>query len=144
MKWIKNKYGENLRVTRIGQKGYLQTIEHALEAGDTVLIENLEESMDPVLGPLLGREVIKKGRFIKIGDKECEYNPKFRLILHTKLANPHYQPELQAQATLINFTVTRDGLEDQMNQELIWSSQNILPFGGSKEIIEVTFQRLRT
>nr|XP_027809857.1 dynein heavy chain 9, axonemal [Marmota flaviventris] len=114
IKWIKTKYGEDLRVTQIGQKGYLQTIEHALEAGDVVLIENLEESIDPVLGPLLGREVIKKGRFIKIGDKECEYNPKFRLILHTKLANPHYQPELQAQATLINFTVTRDGLEDQL------------------------------
>uniref|UniRef100_A0A2K5EHB9 Dynein axonemal heavy chain 9 n=1 Tax=Aotus nancymaae TaxID=37293 RepID=A0A2K5EHB9_AOTNA len=114
IKWIKNKYGEDLRVTQIGQKGYLQTIEHALEAGDAVLIENLEESIDPVLGPLLGREVIKKGRFIKIGDKECEYNPRFRLILHTKLANPHYQPELQAQATLINFTVTRDGLEDQL------------------------------
>nr|XP_023509291.1 dynein heavy chain 9, axonemal isoform X13 [Equus caballus] len=114
IKWIKNKYGEDLQVTQIGQKGYLQTIEHALEAGDVVLIENLEESIDPVLGPLLGREVIKKGRFIKIGDKECEYNPNFRLILHTKLANPHYQPELQAQATLINFTVTRDGLEDQL------------------------------
>ncbi|XP_035888860.1 dynein heavy chain 9, axonemal isoform X2 [Phyllostomus discolor] len=114
IKWVKNKYGEDLRVTQIGQKGYLQTIERALEAGDVVLIENLEESIDPILGPLLGREVIKKGRFIKIGDKECEYNPKFRLILHTKLANPHYQPELQAQATLINFTVTRDGLEDQL------------------------------
>ncbi|XP_077748747.1 dynein axonemal heavy chain 9 isoform X2 [Canis aureus] len=113
-RWIKTKYGENLRVTQIGQKGYLQTIERALEAGDVVLIENLEESIDPVLGPLLGREVIKKGRFIKIGDKECEYNPKFRLILHTKLANPHYQPEMQAQATLINFTVTQDGLEDQL------------------------------
>uniref|UniRef100_A0A8C9J5L0 Dynein axonemal heavy chain 9 n=1 Tax=Piliocolobus tephrosceles TaxID=591936 RepID=A0A8C9J5L0_9PRIM len=114
IKWIKNKYGEDLQVTQIGQKGYLQIIEQALEAGAVVLIENLEESIDPVLGPLLGREVIKKGRFIKIGDKECEYNPKFRLILHTKLANPHYQPELQAQATLINFTVTRDGLEDQL------------------------------
>uniref|UniRef100_A0A8C5XER9 Dynein axonemal heavy chain 9 n=1 Tax=Microcebus murinus TaxID=30608 RepID=A0A8C5XER9_MICMU len=114
LKWVKNRYGEDLRVTQVGQKGYLQTIERALEAGDAVLIENLEESIDPVLGPLLGREVIKKGRFIKIGDKECDYNPKFRLILHTKLANPHYQPELQAQATLINFTVTRDGLEDQL------------------------------
>ncbi|XP_059938625.1 dynein axonemal heavy chain 9 isoform X2 [Mesoplodon densirostris] len=114
IKWIKNKYGEDLRVTQIGQKGYLQTVERALEAGEVLLIENLEESIDPVLGPLLGREGVKKGRFIKIGDKECEYNPKFRLILHTKLANPHYQPELQAQATLINFTVTRDGLEDQL------------------------------
>ncbi|KAM9424094.1 dynein axonemal heavy chain 9 isoform 2-T2 [Pholidichthys leucotaenia] len=114
IKWIKNKYGEALRVIRIGQKGYLDAIERTLAAGDVVLIENLEETLDPVLGPLLGRETIKKGRYIKIGDKECEYNPNFRLILHTKLASPHYQPELQAQCTLINFTVTRDGLEDQL------------------------------
>uniref|UniRef100_A0A8B9CLP9 Dynein axonemal heavy chain 9 n=1 Tax=Anser brachyrhynchus TaxID=132585 RepID=A0A8B9CLP9_9AVES len=114
IKWIKNKYGEDLRVIRIGQKGYLDTMERALAAGELVLIENLEESVDPVLGPLLGRETIKKGRYIKIGDKECEYNPAFRLILHTKLANPHFQPELQAQCTLINFTVTQDGLEDQL------------------------------
>uniref|UniRef100_A0A671VQH4 Dynein axonemal heavy chain 17 n=1 Tax=Sparus aurata TaxID=8175 RepID=A0A671VQH4_SPAAU len=114
IKWIKNKYGEDLRVIRIGQRGYLDAIERALAAGEVVLIENLEELVDPVLGPLLGRETIKKGRYIKIGDKECEYNPSFRLILHTKLASPHYQPELQAQCTLINFTVTRDGLEDQL------------------------------
>ncbi|NXY74435.1 DYH9 protein, partial [Glareola pratincola] len=114
IKWIKTKYGEDLRVIRIGQKGYLDTMERALAAGELVLIENLEESVDPVLGPLLGRETIKKGRCIKIGDKECDFNPAFRLILHTKLANPHFQPELQAQCTLINFTVTRDGLEDQL------------------------------
>ncbi|XP_034049709.1 dynein heavy chain 9, axonemal [Thalassophryne amazonica] len=114
IKWIKNKYGDDLRIIHIGKRGYLDAIERALAAGDVVLIENLEETLDPVLGPLLSGETIKKGRYIKIGDKECEYNPNFRLILHTKLANPHYQPELQAQCTLINFTVTRDGLEDQL------------------------------
>ncbi|XP_015248307.1 PREDICTED: dynein heavy chain 9, axonemal [Cyprinodon variegatus] len=114
IKWIKNKYGDDLRVIRIEQRGYLDCLERALGAGDVVLIENLAETVDPVLGPLLSRETIKKGRYIKIGDKECEYHPSFRLILHTKLANPHYQPELQAQCTLINFTVTRDGLEDQL------------------------------
>jgi len=57
---------------------------------------------------------LTQGRAIKLGDKEIEYNPNFRLILHTKLANPHYKPEMQAQTTLINFTVTRDGLEDQL------------------------------
>ena len=53
-------------------------------------------------------------RYIKLGDKEIEYHPNFRLILQTKLANPHYKPEMQAQTTLINFTVTREGLEDQL------------------------------
>ncbi|NXH48679.1 DYH9 protein, partial [Dicaeum eximium] len=113
-KWIKSTHGERLCVIRAGHNGYLETLEQALAAGDLVLIENLEESVDPVLGPLLGRETIKKGRYIKIGDKECALHPAFRLILHTKLANPHFQPELQAQCTLINFSVTRDGLEEQL------------------------------
>ncbi|XP_077869744.1 dynein beta chain, ciliary-like [Saccoglossus kowalevskii] len=119
IKWIKKKYGEDLRVVRLGQRGYLDTIERAISSGDTVLIENLEEDMDPVLDPVLGRNTIKKGRYIKIGDKEVEYNSDFRLILHTKLANPHYKPEMQAQTTLINFTVTKDGLEDQLLADVV-------------------------
>jgi len=39
--------------------------------------------------------VLPQGRAVKIGDKEVEYNSSFRLILHTKLANPHYKPEMQ-------------------------------------------------
>ncbi|XP_065078949.1 dynein beta chain, ciliary [Ochlerotatus camptorhynchus] len=119
IKWIKQKYGDILKVIRLGSKGYLEVLEKALAKGSTVLIENIGENVDPVLNPLLGRNLIKKGRAIKIGDKEVEYNHKFRLILHTKLANPHYQPEMQAQTTLINFTVTRDGLEDQLLAEVV-------------------------
>ena len=119
IKWIKNREGDELKVIRLGQKGYLEAIERAISNGDCVLIENLEEDMDPVLDPVIGRNTIKKGRAIKIGDKDVDYSPNFRLILHTKLANPHYKPELQAQCTLINFTVTRDGLEDQLLAEVV-------------------------
>lgn len=58
-------------------------------------------------------------RYIRIGDKECEFHENFRLLLHTKLANPHYKPELQAQTTLLNFTVTEDGLEAQLLAEVV-------------------------
>ncbi|KAM6202712.1 dynein axonemal heavy chain 11 isoform 2-T2 [Rhynchocyon petersi] len=119
IKWIKNKYGATLKVTNVGQKGFLNAIEMALAFGDVILIENLGETIDPVLDPLLGRNTIKKGKYIKIGDKECEFNKNFRLILHTKLANPHYKPELQAQTTLLNFTVTEDGLEAQLLAEVV-------------------------
>lgn len=39
-------------------------IEQALSSGETVLIENLPEKVDPVLEPLLGRNTIKRGRFV--------------------------------------------------------------------------------
>ncbi|XP_062336891.1 dynein axonemal heavy chain 11 [Osmerus eperlanus] len=119
IKWIKSRYGNRLKVVNLGQKGYVDVIEQAVVMGDPVLIENLEETMDPVIDPLLGRHTIKKGSCIKVGDKECFFHPAFRLILHTKLANPHYKPEIQAQTTLINFTVTRDGLEDQLLAQVV-------------------------
>ncbi|XP_068196033.1 dynein axonemal heavy chain 11 [Antennarius striatus] len=119
IKWIKSRCGSSLKVISLGQRGYVDVIEQAVVAGDTVLIENLAETVDPVIDPLLGRHTIKKGSCIKVGDKECFFHPSFRLILHTKLANPHYKPEIQAQTTLIDFTVTRDGLEDQLLAQVV-------------------------
>lgn len=98
----------------LNQKNYLDNIERAVINGLTVLIESIDETVDAVLDPLLSRAFIKKSKAIKIGDKEVDYHPNFRLILQTKMANPHYKPEMQAQTTLINFTVTRDGLEQQL------------------------------
>ncbi|XP_026835009.1 dynein beta chain, ciliary isoform X2 [Drosophila erecta] len=119
IKWVKAKYGTGLVVLRLSQRNYLDQVERAVSNGSVLLIENIGENIDPVLNPLLGRQLIKKGTVLKIGDREIDFNARFRLILHTKLANPHYKPEMQAQTTLINFTVTRDGLEDQLLAEVV-------------------------
>ena len=42
---------------------FLDTIERAVANGDCVLIENMGESIDAVLDPLIGRNTIKKGRY---------------------------------------------------------------------------------
>ncbi|XP_068613056.1 dynein axonemal heavy chain 11 [Brachionichthys hirsutus] len=119
IKWIRNLLGSELRVVQLGHEGYVDVIEQALACGKTILIENFPEKVDPVLEPLLGRNTIKKGRYILIGGKECEYNSDFQLIIHTKLANPHFPPELQAQTTLIDFTVTPGGLEEQLLGQVV-------------------------
>lgn len=41
---------------------YVDVIEQAVVTGEPVLIENLEETIDPIIDPLLGRHTIKKGR----------------------------------------------------------------------------------
>ncbi|XP_075982942.1 dynein beta chain, ciliary-like [Anticarsia gemmatalis] len=119
IKWIKSKYGDALVVIRLTQRNYLDRIERGVNNGNVVLLENIGETVDAVLDPLLGRVLIRKGKVLKIGDREIDYHPNFRLIIQTKLANPHYQPEMQAQCTLINFTVTRDGLEEQLLGEVV-------------------------
>jgi len=120
--WVKEKESRNnLQITRLTNKNMLQVMEKALENGWSVMIENLQETLDAVIGPIVGRQKIKKGRnfFVKVGDKEVEYHPNFKLILHTKLANPHFPPEVQAECTLINFMVTEDGLEDQLLAKVV-------------------------
>jgi len=115
--WIKTKEAKNnLLITRLGQKGMLDRLERCIENGEPVLIENIEETVDAVLGPIVGRQFFKKNRKlnVKLGDKEVEVSPNFKLFMHTKLMNPHYPPEIQAETTLVNFTVTEDGLEDQL------------------------------
>ena len=58
----------------------------------------------------------KSGRGFKVvlADKECEYAETFRFYMTTKLGNPHFTPELCAQVAVINFTVTMQGLEQQL------------------------------
>ncbi|KAI3381366.1 hypothetical protein SNEBB_008024 [Seison nebaliae] len=123
IKWIKSRYGDKLKVIRIGQRGYMEAIEYCVETGGTMLIEYIGETIEAVLDPLIGRNTVKKGKYIILGEKEIEYHSDFRLILQTKLANPHYKPEIQAQTTLLNFTVTKDGLEDQLLADVVASER---------------------
>jgi dynein heavy chain len=45
---------------------------------------------------------------------ETAVSDDFRLYLQTRLANPHYPPETQSEAALVNFAVTEEGLADQL------------------------------
>lgn len=92
----------------------IKILERCVEQGKPVLIENLGNAIDASVSPIYARQVITRGRtkIIKMGDKELTLDPKFNLFLHTKLSNPHYPPEIQAECALINFTVTESGLED--------------------------------
>ena len=117
IEWIRAKEkGRNLQIVRLGQKALLDKLKAALENGWALLIENLDETVDAILAPVIRRAGIKRGKkqFLKVGDTEVEWHPDFRLYLHTKLSNPHFPPEIQAETTLVNFTVTEKGLEDQL------------------------------
>jgi len=110
-----------LMVTKLSNPKFLKIIEVCLPAGNPVMIENIEEKLDPSLEPLLQKNIVKVSgqNSIKLGDTWTAINPDFKFFITTKLQNPHYLPEICIKVTLINFTVTPTGLEDQLLVDVV-------------------------
>ncbi|EDO28519.1 predicted protein, partial [Nematostella vectensis] len=63
----------------------------------------------------LGRAEKQSGStVIKLGDAIIPYHDDFKFYITTKLPNPHYTPEVSTKVTIVNFTLSQSGLEDQM------------------------------
>jgi len=115
-KWVKNENKGKVYITRFGQPNFLKMLESSIRNGFTLLIEDVQEDIDPVLDPVLKKIVRSIGgrKLLRLADQDLDWNDNFRLFMTTKLTNPHYMPELSVKVTLLNFTVTPKGLEDQL------------------------------
>ena len=60
-----------------------------------------------------------KQTFVNINKNQIEVNENFKLYIITQLPKPHYLPEICVALTLVNFTVTEEGLQDQMLNYLV-------------------------
>eukprot|EP00656_Telonema_subtile_P031899 TRINITY_DN3494_c0_g2_i1.p1 TRINITY_DN3494_c0_g2~~TRINITY_DN3494_c0_g2_i1.p1 ORF type:complete len:4527 (-),score=1335.50 TRINITY_DN3494_c0_g2_i1:103-13683(-) len=116
-KWVKKMEQENnLVIVDPKSNDLLRTFEHCIGFGTPVLMEDILLEVDPALEPVLGKQLLKRGAsfVIKVGDKEVDFNENFKFYLTTKLANPHYPPEVSTKTSIINFSVKQQGLEDQL------------------------------
>ncbi|RVE47759.1 hypothetical protein evm_007648 [Chilo suppressalis] len=116
-KWIKTMEKANdLQILKFTDGNYMKVIETCLEYGKPALIDCILEDVEAPLDPVLLKHTYMQGgkEFIALGENVIEYHPNFRLYMTTKLRNPHYLPEIFNKVTLINFALTKDGLEDQL------------------------------
>ena len=142
--WIKNREEQNmLKTTSLQDKYFRNHLEDCLSFGKPMLIENIEEVLDPVLDPVLEKRAIKKGKgyMIALADKECDFTPTFCLFATTRLPNPHFTPEMSAKVTVIDFTVTMAGLEDQLLAKLILKEKHELEEQRQQLVEEVASYR---
>merc|ERR1719393_953207 len=114
-KWVRMTWGDNLKVLRLNMS-YARDLENCIQFGNPVLLENIEETLDSILDPVLQKATFKQGtlEMIRLGDSTIEWSKDFKLYITTKLPNPHFPPEICVAVGILNFMATLDGLQDQM------------------------------
>ncbi|CAH8587314.1 unnamed protein product [Heterobilharzia americana] len=124
--WICHKEETNhLKIATFNDPDFLKQLELAIRYGIPFLFKDVDEYIDPVINNVLEKNI--KGdqnrAYVILGDKEVDYDPNFRLYLNTKLSNPQYGPDVFSKATVINYTVTMKGLEDQLLSVIVKSER---------------------
>jgi dynein heavy chain len=97
-------------------------VENCIKNGRPLLIEDIGETLDPGLAPVLSKNLVDQGAgrlALRMGNQDIDYDKDFKLYITTKLTNPHYLPEITINVTLVNFTVTVLGLEEQLLGDVV-------------------------
>jgi dynein heavy chain len=113
--WIKNKEkGPLFEILTFNTPNYIKRLENAISFGKSVLFEGIDEELDPMIDPVLEKNVFKVAGvdMLKLGDTDVQYSHDFRMFLTTRLSNPNYTPEIFGKTMIINFNVTMLGLRD--------------------------------
>ena len=121
-RWIRKMEEGKIKIVKQTDKDFGRNLETCLRDGYPLLIEDVGEVISPMLDPVLSKNLVEQspGRYtLRIGETEIEYDSKFKLYITTKLPNPHYLPEISIKVSLINFTVTMQGLEEQLLGDVV-------------------------
>ncbi len=134
LSWIQSKEAANLpswngqNLVNISDPKLKDKLEFCMGNGKSLLITGIEDEIDPMLDPVMVKQISRKGKkmFINVSDKVMDYDENFMMYFITRLPNPNFSPELQAKTTLIDFTVTLKGLEEQLLGKVIGREQRAL------------------
>ncbi|KAA6399562.1 MAG: putative Dynein heavy chain, partial [Streblomastix strix] len=121
-RWVKNLWKERgIRIVKPHDSTLMRTMENGVRVGVPVLLENAGETFEPALTPILNKSITRAGGrlTIRIGDQDVDYSEDFSLQITTTLPNPHYTAEISIATTIINFTVTPSGLDEQLLAETV-------------------------
>jgi len=118
VEWLKehlSQQGTTVEVTTAADERFSTIFELAVRFGK-VLIVNEVDKVDPVLYPILRKDLMSAGpkKTVQVGDKQIDWQDSFKLFLVTRDTNITLPPDAKSLITEVNFAITRSGLEGQL------------------------------
>lgn len=83
-----------------------------------VLFKDVDEFIDPIILEM-AEKMFEKDSTVKFGEKSIEIDVHFRLYLTCRFSNPKLSSMHFSRLKVIDFSVSREGLEDQLLSKLI-------------------------
>ncbi|EGC38132.1 cytoplasmic dynein heavy chain [Dictyostelium purpureum] len=121
MEFLMNQYADKkITKTSFLDSSFMKNLESSLRFGNPLLVQDVE-NIDPVLNPVLNKEIRKKGGrvLIRLGDQDVDFSPSFMIFLFTRDPTAHFTPDLCSRVTFVNFTVTPSSLQSQCLHEAL-------------------------
>jgi dynein heavy chain len=116
--WLKNQFdgAGTLTVTTQTDNQFKKLIEMAIDMGQTVSVEHIEEQIGSNLQSLMKKQVSKYGgqRMIQFCRKSYKYDQNFKLFVISSHPRPHFDVNITNHVTLLNFSVNVESLQAQM------------------------------
>lgn len=127
--WIKMMEKRNrLCVIRLNEPDSYRILENSIQFGLPVLLEKLKEDFDPSMEAVLQKQLFKQDGqdCVKLKDSVVEYSENFRLYITTELDNPRYTPEIAMVVNMVNFTMTKEGLDNRVSLKRYFTRNRIM------------------
>ena len=122
--WIKHRLSTEKNFESIfqGHAKFTMHLDLALRFGKILLVEEVSQ-LETMLYPVLRKDIQKIGprSVIQIGEKVIDYNESFSIVLVSRDATQveELHPKAKGLVQVINYSVTKSGLENQLLSTII-------------------------
>eukprot|EP01022_Parablepharisma_sp_SALTPOND_P023029 TRINITY_DN475_c0_g1_i1.p1 TRINITY_DN475_c0_g1~~TRINITY_DN475_c0_g1_i1.p1 ORF type:complete len:3195 (-),score=434.63 TRINITY_DN475_c0_g1_i1:26360-35944(-) len=116
--WLKlhlKEAGSTVEILNQQDPKFVTQLELAIRFGKTLIVQE-NDSLEGMMFPILRKDLLHQGPrwVVNIGEKQIDYTESFTLYLCTRDPYVEIPPNGLSQISVVNFTVTKSGLEGQL------------------------------
>jgi dynein heavy chain, axonemal len=91
-------------------------IENCIKNGKILVFDYISFDISSEADMLLNAEIVNlpNGKVLRMNEQDIPLHPKFKFYLVSYLENPSFNPDLYGKILIINFSVTKSGLSEQL------------------------------